>query len=65
MQSVRRKFKKNNNNRFDKIVQAALNPDHVNDSLAAIRKVNAGIAGKMISLRSSKFFTSPIKLQSI
>ena len=50
MQSVRRKFKKNKYNRFDKIVQAALNPDHINDSLAAIREVNAAIASKILQI---------------
>ena len=49
MQSVRRKFKKNKY-RFDKIVQAALNPDHINDSLAAIREVNAAIASKILQI---------------
>ena len=50
MQSVRRKFKKNKYNRFDKIVQAALNTDHINDSLAAIREVNAAIASKILQI---------------
>lgn len=51
MESVRRKTKKNRYNPSyasnDKILKAALNPDHIKNSLAAIRDVNAAFAGKI------------------
>ena len=53
MESVRRKTKKNRYNpsyaskSFDKILKAALNPDHIKNSLAAIRDVNAAFAGNI------------------
>ena len=53
MKSVRRETRKKRCNssfaskKFDKIFKAALNPDHIKTSLAAIREVNAAFAGKI------------------
>ena len=52
MRTIRRKIKKNKYNpsfaskTIDKILKTALDPDHINESLAAIKQVNAEIAGK-------------------
>ena len=58
MRTIRRKIKKNKYNpsfaskTIDKILKTALDPDHINESLAAIKQVNAEIAGKPLSMSS-------------